>query len=66
MSSSILSSFSAKVDVAWWRDPWNNPALRRGEVNKGVSVIPHSKGAYISAPVTVKKDKLRVMAGGEE
>ncbi|KAK8396776.1 hypothetical protein O3P69_005025 [Scylla paramamosain] len=54
---------SVKPDVARWRDPWHNPALRRGEVNKGVSVIPHPKGAYISAPVTVKKDKSQVLAG---
>ncbi|KAG0724738.1 Voltage-dependent calcium channel subunit alpha-2/delta-1 [Chionoecetes opilio] len=54
---------STKADVARWRDPWHNPALRRGEVNKGVSVMPHPNGAYISAPVTVKKDKSQVMAG---
>ncbi|MPC20683.1 Voltage-dependent calcium channel subunit alpha-2/delta-2 [Portunus trituberculatus] len=54
---------SVKPDVARWRDPWHNPALRRGEVNKGVSVMPHPKGAYISAPVTVKKDKSQVLAG---
>lgn len=48
-----------------WRDPWNNPALRRGEVTRGVSVIPHAEGAYLSMPVIVKKDKSQVMAGGE-
>lgn len=48
-----------------WRDPWNNPALRRGEVTRGVSVIPHAEGAYLSMPVIVEKEKSQVMAGGE-
>ncbi|XP_050732998.1 voltage-dependent calcium channel subunit alpha-2/delta-2-like isoform X2 [Eriocheir sinensis] len=49
--------------VKTWRDPWNNPALRRGEVTRGVSVIPHAEGAYLSMPVIVEKEKSQVMAG---
>ena len=47
-----------------WRDPYNNPALRRGEVNDHVSVIPHAEGAFLSAPVVVEKDGENVVAGG--
>lgn len=55
---------SAMGDIKMWRDPWNNPALRRGEVTRGVSVIPHAAGAYLSTPVIVKKERSHVMAGG--
>nr|XP_045602573.1 voltage-dependent calcium channel subunit alpha-2/delta-1-like isoform X2 [Procambarus clarkii] len=53
---------SQKPGVSRWQDPWYNPALRRGELNRKVSVIPHSLGAILSAPVIVKKDGSEVMA----
>ncbi|XP_071526691.1 voltage-dependent calcium channel subunit alpha-2/delta-1-like [Panulirus ornatus] len=54
---------SQKPGVSSWGDPWNNPALRRGELNRKVSVIPHSFGAFLSAPVLVEKNGAEVMAG---
>lgn len=47
-----------------WRDPWTNTALRRGGVSRAVSVIPHAEGAFLSAPVFVKKSGREALAGG--
>ncbi|XP_066961533.1 voltage-dependent calcium channel subunit alpha-2/delta-1-like isoform X2 [Macrobrachium rosenbergii] len=54
---------SQKAGASIWRDPLNNPALRRAEISGSVSVIPHTKGAFLSAPVSVKKNNEEVVAG---
>ncbi|XP_069951527.1 voltage-dependent calcium channel subunit alpha-2/delta-1 isoform X1 [Cherax quadricarinatus] len=53
---------SQKPGVNRWHDPWYNSALRRAELNRKVSVIPHSLGAVLSAPVIVQKNGDEVMA----
>ncbi|KAK7066042.1 hypothetical protein SK128_019723, partial [Halocaridina rubra] len=54
---------SQRPGATAWRDPMKNPALKRGEINRDVSVIPHRKGVYLSAPVLVKKNRTEVIGG---
>ncbi|KAK4309369.1 hypothetical protein Pmani_018995 [Petrolisthes manimaculis] len=53
---------SQRESVEKWRDPWKNTALRRGGVTRGLSVIPHTDGAFISTPVFVKKSGREALA----
>ena len=43
----IFSDYDAPED---WRDPRNNPALKRAEHGEELSVFPHREGVVLSAP----------------
>ncbi|XP_076068270.1 voltage-dependent calcium channel subunit alpha-2/delta-1-like isoform X2 [Oratosquilla oratoria] len=45
-----------------WRDPFKNPALRRGTISRNLVAIPHEDGILLSRPIYVQNSGISVPA----